>query len=333
MRRLLLAASAAALLSAPGLAAAQDELTFALVPKDQSNPFFVQSQLGCEKADAELDDVVCEYIGPSGHDEAAQVQLIQDLITRGIDGLAVSPSNAPAIAGALQAAADANIPVITFDADLLPEDAGMRAAYVGTHNYDIGTSLAQLVKDRKPDGGTFAIISGGAAASNHNERMAGIRDTLRGSVSSEAYPGPKVNGEAGWTEVETSPAYSNDDFPLSVQQLQDISAAYPDLDAIIVTGAFPHLAPQAYEEYVATVKDRMDSGDFILVVADTLDVQMDFLRRGLVHGLVGQRPSEMGYRAMYILRAMVRDGTMPDDPTYTGLDVCTQENVDTCLGG
>ena len=41
----------------------------------------------------------------------------------------VSPSNAPAMAKALEAAADAGIPVLTWDADLLDEDKGLRAAF------------------------------------------------------------------------------------------------------------------------------------------------------------------------------------------------------------
>ena len=38
----------------------------------------------------------------------------------------------------------------------------------------------------------------------------------------------------------------------------------------------------------------------------------------------------MGYRGMFILRDLVK-GMAVDDPIYTGLDVCTQENADTCL--
>ena len=72
----------------------------------------------------------------------------------------------------------AGIPVLTWDSDLLPQDKGLRIAYVGTHNYDIGVNLAKLVMQIKPKGGTICIQSGGAAAANHNERMQGIRDTL-----------------------------------------------------------------------------------------------------------------------------------------------------------
>ena len=65
----------------------------------------------------------------------------------------MAPSNAPAMAKALKAAQAAGIPVMTWDSDLLAEDAGLRTTYVGTHNYDIGVNLAKLVMARHADGG------------------------------------------------------------------------------------------------------------------------------------------------------------------------------------
>ncbi len=66
-----------------------------------------------------------------------------------------------------------------------------------------------------------------------------------------------------------------------------------------------------------------------LVVADMLPVQLDLLREGLSLGQVGQRPFEMGYKSMHMLLD-ARDGKKLEDPTYTGLDVCTPQKVDTC---
>ncbi|MGF1624437.1 MAG: sugar-binding protein [Alphaproteobacteria bacterium] len=332
MKKLLLATVAAAAFGLPAVGLAQDTYTFALVPKAMNNPFFDQARDGCFVAQEALADVECYYIGPAEHTEADQLQIVQDLISQGVDGIAVASSNAPAMARVLQAAVDAGIPVITWDSDLLPEDAGMRAAYVGTHNYMIGVGLAEQAIALNPEGGTILIQSGGAAAANHNERMAGIRDTLRGEESGEAHPGPRLDGENGWTEIEVSPLYTNDDFPLSVQQLADVLGSTPDLDVWISTGGFPHFAPNAFSEVIAQHRDRLDSGELSMLIADTLPVQLDFVRNGETHGLVGQRPWEMGYRSMFILRQMM-DGVMPSDPTYTGLDACTSENIETCVGG
>ena len=74
----------------------------------------------------------------------------------------------------------------------------------------------------------------------------------------------------------------------------------------------------------------MDSGDLTIVVADTLPMQIAQTKDGLGNGLVGQRPYEMGYKAMYILKD-IAEGKDVDDPIFTGLDVCNNENIDTCV--
>ena len=184
----------------------------------------------------------------------------------------------------------------------------------------------------KPKGGEICIQSGGAAAANHNERMQGIRDTLAGKKSAES-PGERLTGQNGWTEVAGCPLYTNDDFTVAVQQMEDILAKYPKLDAFTPTGGFPQFVPDAYEKVASKYKDKIADGSLALVVADTLPVQIDLMKKGLSSGQVGQRPFEMGYKAMYFLKD-IKDGKAPPaDPTYTGLDVCTPKNVATCIGG
>ena len=138
---------------------AAPKYTFAVVPKNLNNPFFDQAHLGCQKAEKELGgEVVCLFTGPGEHgggDE--QVQVVEDLIAKKVDGIAVSPSNAAAMAAALRDAKKAGIPVLTWDSDVLPADKDLRIAYVGTHNYDIGVNLAKAVQLIKPKGGTICI--------------------------------------------------------------------------------------------------------------------------------------------------------------------------------
>jgi ribose transport system substrate-binding protein len=328
------AVAAAALLALAPESRAQDKLTFALVPKNVNNPFFDVARDGCKKAEAEMGGKIeCLYIGPGEHGGGEeQVQMVNDLIVRQVDGLAVSPSNAAAMAGALAQAKAAGIPTITWDADLLDKDRANRVAYVGTKNYDIGVNLAKLAQKMKPQGGTICLQSGGAAAANHNERLQGIRDTLSGQQSKSA-PGNKVAGENGWTEVAGCPLYTDDDPIKAVQQMEDTLAKNANLDVFISTGAFTQWNPDAYRNAIETVKPRMDSKDLVVLVADTLPVQMDLLKKGYSHGQVGQRPFEMGYKAMHFLYEMVTDKKNPADPTFTGLDVCTPETADTCIGG
>jgi ribose transport system substrate-binding protein len=231
---------------------------------------------------------------------------------------------------ALKAAKAAKIPVLTWDSDVLPENKDLRVAYVGTHNYEIGVNLAKLAMKVKPKGGTLCIQSGGAAAANHNERMQGIRDTLSGAKSA-ASPGKRLTGQNGWKEIDGCPAYTDDDFPRSIQQFEDIMTKNPNLDAFLPTGGFPQFLPDANRAAVGKYKPKIASKSLALIVADTLPVQIDQMKEGLSLGQVGQRPFEMGYKTMNALQAMTSGKAPPTDPTYTGLDVCTPETAATCI--
>lgn len=327
MKRMMATAIAAAI-ALPGMAMAQD-YQFALVPKAMNNPFFDLARDGCQKADKEMENAECIYIGPSEHTELEQIQIVQDLITQQVDAIAVSPSNAPAIANVLEEAKEAGIAVMTWDADLLEEDQDLRSTFVGTKNYDIGVNLAKIAMERHPDGGTVCLQTGGAAAANHNQRLKGVRDTLAGEDMGQA-PGDRLEGEGGWTEVAGCPLITDDDGNKAIRGMTDILAKEPDLTAFISTGAFTQWFDNAYRQAAEPYAEELASGEMSIIVADTLPMQMEQLADGLSTGQVGQRPFEMGYKAMHIMKDLV-EGKSVEDPIYTGLDVCTAENAETCL--
>ena len=85
------------------------------------------------------------------------------------------------------------------------------------------------------------------------------------------------------------------------------------------------------DRHVVVDKGRIADGSLVFASADTLDMQMAQLKEGLSNGQVGQRPFQMGYLAMQRLLDL-KNGKTLQDPEYTGLDVCTSDNADTCLG-
>ncbi len=311
---------------------AEAQLKFALVPKTVDNPFFIESRDGCFKAAAESNGAFeCLFEGPPITDGAQQLQVIQDLISRGVDGLAVSPADANIIAAGAEAARDAGIPFITWDADLVPEDFGLRQVFVGTKNRDIGVNLAKQIQGFKPEGGSICIQSGGVAAANHNERMDGIRDTLGGfDDASTEPPGQRLEGENGWTELAQCPLFTEDDFALAVQQMEDIFTAVPDLDVFVPTGGFQQFLPDANRAALTPFKDRLDSKETVFVIADVLPIQLEQLKEGWSHANVGQCPFCMGEIAMQVLLDIVNGNPPAEEFIFTPLPVCTQENVDTC---
>ena len=287
---------------------------FAVVPKFMNHPFFEAAKRGCEEAAKELENTECLFIGPNEPSEQAQIQILQDLIAKKVAGIAIAPANSSSVGRILAEANTANIPVVTWDSDLLPEAKKQRVTYIGTENTQLGRELGQFAMNLRPSGGTLAIISGGAAAENLNERISGVREVLGGK---------------GFKEVPGTPLYCNDDSALAVQQLEDILGKYPDLNVVISVGAWPLSVQQAYRLIAQRYEARIRSKELVILSADTLPMQLEIVRDGLAHGLVGQRPFEMGYKVMFALAGIEKSEELLD-PMYTGLDVCGPEDAMEC---
>jgi ribose transport system substrate-binding protein len=326
MRKLFLLAAGVVLVVA-GPASAQDKKTLAIVVKGLDNPFFEQVNLGCQKWQSENPDseYQCLYTGPaSSADEAGEIQIIDDLLTRGVAAIAISPSNAPLTANLLRQR-QPDIPVMTIDADLLEQDRDLRLTYLGTDNYQMGVLMAEHLQQLKPDGGTVCLQLGNVAADNINARAAGFRDTIAGQQGVE-----RLNGEGGWTEVEGCPVFTNDQIDLANQQMADVFTAHHDLDAFILVGGWAQFGPQAYAQVTDQVMGKLESKDLVIVAGDTLPPQIQALRDGRSHAQIGQRPFEMGYRAPAVMIDLI-EGKDVEDPIFTGLDECTADNIDSCI--
>lgn len=319
-------AGAALAVALAGSAVAQDKKILAVVVKGLDNPFFTVMGQGCADwntahADSEY---TCLYTGPAlSSDEAGEVQIVQDLISKGVAGIAISPSNAPAMANMLKAAAP-TMPIITVDADLLPEDKALRKTYFGTNNYDMGVGMAKELMKLKPEGGTVCLQLGNVAAANINERAAGFRDTIAGAKGTE-----KLAGTNGWTEADGCPTYTNDDIPTANQQMADVFTAQPDLDAFVLVGGWAQFGPQAYAQNTDQVMDKLKAKDLIIIAGDTLPPQTQAFREGRSHFQIGQRPYQMGNEAPDILISLIK-GESVEDPKFTGLDLCTLEDPGIC---
>ena len=327
-KSMLIAAGAAVLALLAGGPAMAQKKTLAVVVKGLDNPFFTVLGDGCALWNKENpnSEYTCLYTGPaSSADEAGEVKLVEDLINKGVAGIAISPSNAPAMANMLKAKAP-KMPIMTIDADLAAADRSLRKTYLGTNNYDMGVLMAKHLKGLKPKGGTVCMQLGNVAADNINARAAGFRDTISGKKGID-----RLKGEGGWTEIAGCPVFTNDDGAKGVQAMTDILAANPKLDAFGIMGGWPLFgAPQPYRDLFAPMKDKIASNDFVIGAADTIGAEVDLAREGLVTALVGQRPFEMGYLAPGAMIKLIK-GEKVADPIFTGLDECTKDTVDTCI--
>ncbi|MDR7568586.1 MAG: sugar ABC transporter substrate-binding protein, partial [Armatimonadota bacterium] len=100
----------------------------------------------------------------------------------------------------------------------------------------------------------------------------------------------------------------------------------------VMVGGWPLFAPEAYKNAIKKKEADIKAGKFVIVSFDTLEPELRLLKEGYVHGLVGQRPYQMGVRSMELLYDIVVRKRNPAQRFYnTGVDVVTKENVDRFL--
>src|SRR5262245_18642050 len=103
-----------ALLASPGCRQSTRKL-IAVVPKATSHLFFVSIHRGVDKAknDFHLDIL---WNGPDQETEhSRQIQIVESMISRRVDALAISATDERALAGCVQKAISQGIPVTIFD--------------------------------------------------------------------------------------------------------------------------------------------------------------------------------------------------------------------------
>src|SRR5437667_7275294 len=155
---------------------AAKELKLAFVTNNSAD-FWTIARKGVEKADSELTDVSAQFKICSDGTAAEQKRIIDDLLTQGFDGIAISPVD-PENQTALINDVSKRALVFTQDSDAPKSD---RACYVGTDNVAAGRQAGQLIKEVLPDGGKIMLFVGKLDARNAQERIQGIKEVLQGS--------------------------------------------------------------------------------------------------------------------------------------------------------
>jgi len=137
---------------------------------------------GAQKA---AEDAGVEFkLYDSENDVAKQTANIEDAIAAGVDGIVTNPLNVDSLTPALIAAADAGIPVVTFDRRA---DGGKTIAHIGSDDVATGRLAAEYIAEKLGGKGTVIELVGQTGASPTIDRGNGFH-----SVLEEKYPDIKV---------------------------------------------------------------------------------------------------------------------------------------------
>lgn len=135
------------------------------------------ARAGCSHAAKDLGNVNLEFKIPEDGTAATQTRILDDLLAKGLDGVAISPVDPTNETLKLDDVAKQAL-LFTMDSDA-PNSA--RACYVGTDNLAAGRQAGESVKQALPKGGKIMVFVGTLDAQNARERFMGLKEVLQGS--------------------------------------------------------------------------------------------------------------------------------------------------------
>jgi len=279
------------------------ELKLAFVTNNSSD-FWTIARRGVEKADNELPEITVEFRITSDGTAAEQKRIIDDLMTKGVDGIAVSPVDPQNQTTLINEVAKKAL-VFTQDSDAPDSD---RACYVGTDNVAAGRQAGQLIKEALPGGGKIMLFVGKLDARNAQERIQGIREVLRDS---------KIQ----ILDVRTDDA----DDVRAKSNAADTLVRYPDVSALV--GLWSYNGPAILN----AVKEANKTGQTKIITFDEADETLAGIREGAIFATVVQQPFEFGYQAIKLMAQTIRGDTSvipPGKQIVIPTLVVNKDNVD-----
>jgi ribose transport system substrate-binding protein len=246
---------------------------------NNASDFWTIARKGVEKADCELGDVDVQFKLPGQGTAAEQKGIIDDLVSTGINGIAISPVDPDNQTQLINDTAKKAL-VITQDSDAPASD---RALYIGTDNVTAGRQAGELVKEALPNGGKIMVFVGKSDARNAAERFQGLKEALQGS------------------NVQIIDIRTDDtDRARAKSNAADTLVKYPDVAGLV--GLWSYNGPAILN----AVKDANKVGQVKIVCFDEEDETLAGVKDGAIYATVVQQPFEFGYQSVKLMAQILK---------------------------
>ena len=281
-------------------------MTIGFVPKALNQEFWTTSKAGATDADKQMSDV--EVIVDAGSSELAideQIAVVEDMLTKQVDALAVAPTAPDQLQPVLERASK-QVPVLIIDSDIPSWDG--KTTYIGTDNVEGGRVAGEYIIDQMNGSGTLALINGIPGATSGEDRIAGVKDAVKG------------------TDIEVVAEVAADFARAEgVSAMEDILQNDPDVNAVFA--ANDEMALGALE----ALKSRGKTEDVLLVGYDgTEEATEVVLKDQGIDATVAQDPYEMGKVGVEEAVATAK-GQSVKKTINTGVTLVTAKNAKSYL--
>lgn len=281
---------------------AKEKPTFVVSYHDPALSVAVPMRKGVEAAGQEL-GVNALFTGPVGGGAEKQVAELENWITKGVDGIAVSSSSTDALAPIINKALAAGIPVVTFNTD---NPASTRLTFVGQDLVYSGVVMGETLVKAMGEDGKILVFTVDAAAQWSKDRENGVREALA------KHPGITIASLVNTTN-EPQQIYS---------AIENAVLANPDITGIISLDCCSFPA-------IGQFLERNSMAETIPVVgSDLLPQSRELILSGALTATITQNPQRQGHDSVLVLNQIYAEGKMPPSHTDTGVEVIDKSNVE-----
>ncbi len=262
-------------------------ITLVDVPKLIGIGYFAATTKGEQEAAAELGNVTVTTDAPTVADIDQQVTFIDNYITKGVDGILFAANDPVAIAPVLHKALDAGIHVVGYDANSTPD---AREWFVNQAEFNgIAKAMMDSMEAEIGDSGSFAIVTSTFTTPNQARWIAEMQ-----AYQENCYP------DMHWLET----VEAQEDNNLSFNQSTTLINKYGDqLQGLF--GMTSVATPAAAE----AVTQAGECGKVAVIGLATPNAMKPYVNADCVKSVVLWNPIDLGYAAVYVMRAVV-DGTL-----------------------
>lgn len=245
----------------------------AFVPNNASD-FWIIARKGTDKAQREIPGISVEFRIPADGTAAEQQRIVDDLLAKGIHGIAISPVDPANQTAMLNRAAQQAI-VVTQDSDAPDSN---RVCYIGTDNVAAGRQAGELMKEALPQGGKIMVFVGVLDAANAQQRYQGLKEALAGS-------------NIQILDVRTD----NTERVRAKSNAADTLVNNPDIAGMV--GLWSYNGPAI----VSAVREANKVDKVKIVAFDEEDETLNGIRDGAIYATVVQQPFEFGYQSIAMM--------------------------------
>lgn len=279
----------------------QESLKIGCVVKFQ-HEFYTSLMDGAKQAAEEMGCEIETMAPSSPSDVTGQVQMVEDLVAKGIDILLIAPNQAETLKNVFDTAVGKGVKIVAVDTDL--PDYEDKTAFVGTGNYEAVKFGAAELAALLPEGANVVVLRGPLGDANHELRSAGAVDGLE---------------EAGCNVLEVFDAESTAEKASAATEDFLLKYKSEGIDAFLCCD--DEMAVGA----VTAIKQAGKADDILVTGYDGNEAAVELVGSGEMAFDLAQNPFEMGYQGVSVGIKAVR-GEDFEDTVDTGVQVITKEN-------